>query len=113
MPPCFFWQGGQKQRKLYLALSSDTLRRDMWQFIHFQLSSLTCVALAWKRDEEPGHAATHIITLCIYQTIRQSIIINLPSSRELACFIFLHARNLQRISEANIFSRRNYFKTVL
>lgn len=88
------WQGVQTQRKLYLALSSDILRRDTWQFIHFQLSSQTCVALAWKRDEEPGHAATHIITLCIYQTIRQSIIINLPSSRELACFIFLHARNL-------------------
>jgi len=75
------WQGVQTQRKFYLTLSSDILRRETRQFIQFQLSFLTCVALAWKRDEEPGHAATHIITLCIYQTIRQSIIINLPSSR--------------------------------
>jgi hypothetical protein len=46
-------------------LSSDILRRDTWQFNQFKLSSLTCVALAWKRNEETGHAATHIITLCI------------------------------------------------
>jgi hypothetical protein len=50
------------------------------------------------------------------QTIRQSIIINLPSSRELACFIFLDVHNLQRISEASseayIFST-GYFKIAL
>lgn len=41
------------------------LRRDTMQFLHLKLCSLTCAALAWKRKEEPGHAATHIITLWI------------------------------------------------
>jgi hypothetical protein len=94
-PPCLLGKVFRHNENFILPYPvGHILRRDTWQFIQCKLSSLIWAALACKRDEEPGHAATRIITLCIYQTIRQSIIINLPSSRELACFIFLRARNL-------------------